>query len=129
MPDENDKAWEYSQTWYDAEVYLAQVNEAADRRLEESIPYFYEKASLGDPGEILRGVFSDGIHHILAGDQTKFVKYALDAYSSSRAGTRYWAVHNLGYFVNYPDVKQALTKALQDNQRIIRGIAEEALAG
>lgn len=127
MPDEDDQLWVYSQTWYNAEIYLAQVNEAIERNLEESIPYFYEQASFGDPGEILRGVFKNGLSQIVSGDKAKFIKYALDAYDSPRAGTRYWSVHNLGYFTNDPHVTQTLRAALRDPEKIIRTMAEEAL--
>src|SRR6266545_6271313 len=57
LPDEQDAAWEDERTWYDlADRFVALADVAAHRRLYSAIPLLLERASYGDPGEMMRGL-------------------------------------------------------------------------
>ena len=128
MPDEDDEAWNLDRTWYYAEIYLAQLNQAQERKLEATVPYFFAQASYGDPGEILRGPFKSGMYWILNEDEEKLVHYAINAYHSDRRGTRYWAVHQLMVCSNNILARQVLEKALIDPEDRIKQVAEWGLS-
>ncbi|WP_338874935.1 hypothetical protein WBJ53_04875 [Spirosoma sp. SC4-14] len=127
MPDEDDNLWDYTKTWYEAEVFLADVNYAARHHLESVIPILYQKACYGDPGEILRGVFKNSVYDIASRDEEKVIHYAVQAYKSIRNGTRYWAVYSLSFFKDLPQAHSILVDALLDSEHQIRSFAEYSL--
>jgi hypothetical protein len=107
-----------------AYLYVALCDIAAARKLRAAVPLLLEKASFGDPGEMMRGL-RHTLEGIMAPDWSALTAICVTALESSRAGTRLWAAEQLRVLRD-PSASAALKTAMQDEVPEIREAAEAA---
>ncbi|WP_292064135.1 hypothetical protein [Brevundimonas sp. UBA7664] len=94
LPDEDSAEWDDEQTWDRANLYTALADVAAIRRLRAAIPLLLERASFGDPGEMMRGL-RHSLEAIVNPDWGALTTACMDLAASDRPGTRLWALTQL----------------------------------
>jgi hypothetical protein len=110
LKDEDDPAWEDPDYWNQAYLFVALGKLVGLRRLRQGIPLLLERACLGDPGEIMRGL-RHALEAAANGDGALLAELCIAAARSPRAGTRLWAIDQL---------------VVLDDQRA-RGVFEQAI--
>jgi HEAT repeats len=118
LPDEEDEAWNDDQTWRQAYLYVALADVAAQRKLTSAVVPLLEKASYGDPGEMMRGLRNQ-LEAIVAPDWKKLAHICSSLSKHPQKGTRLWSVHQLG-ILQEPEVLDYLTDALSDPADLVR---------
>jgi hypothetical protein len=127
LADEDDPVWSKEEYWHDtAEVYLALSDVCAKRRLRASIPLLLERASYGDPGEIMRGL-RHRLEAIVAPDWTCLADICLELAHSPRKGTRLWAINQLA-ILDDPRAKPLFERASETEPSWIAEAAAVGLA-
>jgi HEAT repeat protein len=121
LPDEEDEAWNDDQTWRQAYLYMALVDVAAQRKLTSAVVPLLEKASYGDPGEMMRGL-RNRLEAIAAPDWQKLAHICSSLSKHPHKGTRLWSVHQLG-ILREPEALANLTDALSDPADLVRSEA------
>jgi hypothetical protein len=144
LPDDAADAWRSDETWSLARRYVAIGDVAAERKLKSAVRLLLERASYGDPGEMMRG-----LRHVLEAiatpDWSFLAKAYVDASSFPHRGARLWAVAGLGVLRD-ASTMPALLQALRDpavevckeacqairmmcqDHAVLRDVALEALA-
>lgn len=105
--------------------YLALADIVAARRLPDAIPMLLDRACLGDPGEIMRG-----LHHCLeaavSGDGNALADICLSAARSERPGTRLWAIDELA-MLDDPRARSIFEEAIRVGPEELRWRAQIGL--
>jgi hypothetical protein len=118
LPDEADPAWEDPATWDRANLYHALAGVARERRLRPAAALLLERASHGDPGEMMRGLR----HHlegIFRPDARALSRLCRRLARAERPGTRMWAVAELGV-LRAPATLGVLLAGLRDPEALVR---------
>jgi hypothetical protein len=121
LPDEEDEAWNDDQTWRQAYLYVALADVAAQRKLTSAVVPLLEKASYGDPGEMMRGLRHQ-LEEIVAPDWKKLAHICSSLSKHPHKGTRLWSVHQLG-ILREPEALEHLADALSDPADLVRSEA------
>lgn len=125
LADESDDCWNDAGYRREAAyLYVALGDIAAARKLRAAVPLLLEKASFGDPGEMMRGL-RHTLEAIMAPDWRALASICVTALESSRAGTRLWAAEQLRVLKD-PSASAALKRAMQDGVPEVREAAEAA---
>jgi len=95
LPDEDDDGWCTDAPWARLELLVALADLLGDRRLDAGIGLVLDRLPLGDPGEVCRG-FRHSFEHACTPDWSRLASICVARCASERAGTRYWALHQLG---------------------------------
>lgn len=106
-------------------LFVALADVCASRRLRAAAPLLLDRASMSDAGELMRGL-RHSLEAIFAPDWAALADVCIEATKSSRAGTRYWAVHALAVLRD-PRSEAALSARLDDDVADIRDEATFAL--
>ena len=126
LADESDKLWEGEDYWNQvAYPYLALADVAAERRLRPAIGLLLERASFGDPGEIMRGL-RHNLEAIANPDWDILADECLQAAQSKRPGTRLWAINELA-ILGDARAKPVCEAAIAEGPDELRQAAELAL--
>lgn len=95
LPPESHKDWNEESTWLAAYRFLAFSDLCATRRIRASVPLLLDRASSGDPGEMMRG-----LRHTLEGifdpDRSGLAAVLCESTKSASPGARRWALNELG---------------------------------
>lgn len=94
LPDEDSTEWDDARTWDEARRFVALADAAAARRLTAAIPLLLERASFGDPGEMMRGL-RHRLEAIVNPDWDVLATRCIALAASERFGTRLWALDQL----------------------------------
>lgn len=94
LPDEASAEWDDDDTWDRANRFMALADVAAARRLRAAIPLLLERASFGDPGEMMRGL-RHALEAIVNPDWPALATICIERAASGRSGTRLWALEQL----------------------------------
>ncbi len=117
LPDEKDPGWKDLQTWVDlACPYLALAHIMGERRLEGAIIPLLEKASYGDPGEIMQGL-RHTLERIVDPDWPLLVRICVQVSKSPYRGARLWAIRELGILRDSTSF-DTLSNAIKDEELI-----------
>jgi hypothetical protein len=96
LPDEQDEAaWQLDATWQSTHLLIALAQHVAKRRLEAGVGLILDNMCFGDPYEVMRGM-RHKLEAAVAPDWQRLAEICISRCSSERAGTRYWAVDELG---------------------------------
>jgi hypothetical protein len=125
LADENDSCWQDESYWQTANLYLALADLTADRKLRPAIKLLLERASYGDPNEIMRGL-RHNLEAIVNPDWSYLTDVCLEAAQSSRLGTRLWAISELA-ILDDARAKSILEEAVKTGPDEIRLRAESGL--
>ena len=126
LADGSDSCWNDRSYWHNvAYPYLALWDVAAKRKLRAAIPLILDRACFGDPGEIMRNLCHT-IEAIVDPDWKALTAPCIDALSSPRPGTRFWAASELGRLRD-PAAIPALEQAADDVVPEVRQEIESAL--
>lgn len=125
FPDENDPAWTEDATWQEVHRFLALAEIAAARRLKPAIRVLLDRACYGDPGEVFRGLrhFNEAI---VNPKWSELADICLEAATSSRLGTRLWAIDQL-MIMDDERARPVFEKSIQADPEEIRWRAEQGL--
>lgn len=95
LADEGDSSWNSPEYWQRvASSYLAFADVAAERKLRRAVRPLLERASYGDPGEIMRGL-RHPLEAIFNPDWAGLADEYLAVARHERLGTRMWAIGGL----------------------------------
>jgi hypothetical protein len=119
--DDDDPAWLEQATWDRAEFLLAAADAIGERRLLHAIAPLFQKASLGDAHEMMRGL-RHGPEQAAAPNWQALTNIMRPLTRHHRAGCRRWAVHELG-ILRDPQALDDLVSALGDDQPLVRSEA------
>jgi hypothetical protein len=125
LADESDACWQDENYWQTANLYLALADLAADRKLRSAIKLLLERASYGDPNEIMRGL-RHNLEAIVNPDWSYLTDICLEAAQSSRLGTRLWAIDELTILED-ARAKYIFEEAIKTEPEQIRWRAENGL--
>ncbi|HWE19952.1 MAG TPA: hypothetical protein VG758_22685 [Hyphomicrobiaceae bacterium] len=126
LADEGDQVWSDQGYWRDfAYRYVALSDVAAERQLRPAVRLLLERASNGDPGEMMRGL-RHASEHIFNPDWAALADVCIELSASKRPGTRLWAIDQL-MVLDDPRARQVFDKALHDQVDEIRQIAASGL--
>jgi len=126
LADEKDKCWLSDSYWSEvANPYVALADLAASRKLRPAIPLLLERASYGDPGEIMRGL-RHALEAIVSPDWAALADLCIAAADSARPGTKLWAIDQLVVLEDRRAVR-ILKASLQSEYEDIRDAAAMAL--
>ena len=126
LPDEDDPAWDDERTWREhADLYVALADVAAARRLRPALRLLLERASYGDPGEMMRGL-RHSLEEIVAPDWQVLTDACMEATTYPQRGARLWAVSELGVLRDARAL-QTLIDALNDPADEVRLMACKSL--
>jgi hypothetical protein len=127
LPAENDPAWEDERTWYElADRFTALADVAAHRRLYAAIPLLLERASYGDPGEMMRGL-RHCLEAIVNPDWHRLTDSCIQIATASQPGARLWSLDELG-ILRDPRALPIVIGALDDVADEVRTVACRSLA-
>jgi hypothetical protein len=124
LPDESDPAWDADGPWERAYLLTALGDVVAQRRLVEGIGLILDLLPLGDPGEMIRGM-RHALESAVDPDWNRLVSVCMSRAASPRAGTRFWAVDELGV-LRSPAALPVLIERLEDD---VLDVAEAACRG
>lgn len=125
LADENNPCWQDESYWRNADLYLALASLAAERKLRPAIKLLLERASYGDPNEIMRGL-RHKLEAIVNPDWSYLTDVCLEAAQSSRLGTRLWAISELA-ILDDVRAKPIFEEAVKTGAGEIRSRAESGL--
>jgi hypothetical protein len=126
LVDEEDAAWDRPEYWSEAHRYLALADVAAQRRLRAALRPLLDKACLGDPGEIMRGL-RHSLEAIVNPDWSALADVCLEAAAHSpRLGTRYWALEELS-ILDDPRARPLFEEIMRKGPAELRDPAEIGL--
>jgi hypothetical protein len=126
LADEGDQVWSDQGYWRDfAYRNVALSDVAAERQLRPAVRLLLERASNGDPGEMMRGL-RHASEHIFNPDWAALADVCIELSASKRPGTRLWAIDQL-MVLDDPRARQVFDKALHDQVDEIRQIAASGL--
>ena len=124
--DETDTVWETKDYW-GKEVYrfLALAEIVGTRRLKDGVQLLLERACFGDPGESMRGL-RHSCEAAFNPDWAALAYTCLPLATSTRPGTRLWAIHQL-VVIDDPCAASVYQRALSDDVQSVREIAAVGL--
>lgn len=127
LADEKDKCWLSDSYWEEvAYPYVALADLAASRKLRPAIPLLLERASYGDPGEIMRGL-RHALEAIVNPDWAALADLCIAAAGSARRGTKLWAINQL-VVLEDRRAERILLASIESEYEDIRDAAAMALA-
>jgi hypothetical protein len=97
---------------------FALADVAAQRKLTSAVVPLLEKASYGDPGEMMRGLRHQ-LEAIVAPDWQRLVHICLGLSKHPHRGTRLWSIHQLGV-LQEAETLDYLAEALNDSADLVR---------
>jgi hypothetical protein len=122
LADEGDPVWNNETYWWDfAYHYVALSDVAAERRLRPAVRLLLERASNGDPGEIMRGL-RHACERMFDPDWGDLADVCIELSASKRPGTRLWAIYQL-MILDDPRAQQVFERAMCDEIAEIRSNA------
>ena len=124
LPPELSDAWSSDATWAKAHLFVALADLAAKRKLRAAAPLLLERASLGDPGEMMRGL-RHSLEKIFKPDWPALTQVCITQLQSGPAGARLWALDQLGVLRD-PKSLEAILARLTDEQAEVREFARQA---
>jgi hypothetical protein len=126
LPDEQDPVWEEDRTWYElADRFVALADLAAHRRLYSAIPLLLERASYGDPGEMMRGL-RHSLEAIVKPEWHRLTDICMQMAQAPQRGARLWSIDELG-ILRDPRAVPTLINALDDAADQVRAAACRSL--
>lgn len=122
LADEGITNWGVQSSWWDAaNLYVALGDVAAERRLRPAVKLLLERASNGDPGEMMRGL-RHGFEAIFSPDWTALADVCIELCGSERPGTRMWSAHQL-MILDDPRARPVFERLLCDESTETRDFA------
>lgn len=122
LADEDDPVWNEETYWKDfAYRFVALSDVAAERRLRPAVRLLLERASNGDPGEMMRGL-RHACERIFEPDWAELADVCIELSASKRPGTRLWAIHQL-MILDDPRARQVFESVMCDEICEIRSTA------
>jgi hypothetical protein len=106
-------------------LYVAHADLARARRLIGAIPLLYERASYGDPGEMMRGLRHQ-MEAIVDPTWPVLTRLSMRAAKYPQRGARLWAIRQLGVLRDTAAFG-TLVAALTDEAELVRAEARLAL--
>ena len=126
LPAEDDAAWDEDRTYLEqAGPFLALAELAAERQLRPALRLLLERASYGDPYEMMRGL-RHPLERIVAPEWDVLTEACLQAAQLPHRGARLWAIEELGR-LDDPRALDTLIAALEDPATLVREAAVGAL--
>jgi hypothetical protein len=124
LPDENAATWDSDETWSAAYLLVAMADLIARRRIVDGVGLVLDRMCFGDPGEMMRGL-RHAFEGALDPDWARLVSICASRCASQRAGTRYWAVQELG-ILRRPSGLPAVLALFDDREHEIAEAAMQA---
>jgi HEAT repeat protein len=119
LPAEDDPAWYEVRTWREhASVYLALADIVAERKLRPALLLLLERASYGDPFEIMRGL-RHRLEAVVNPDWDALTDVCIQAASRPQRGARLWAIRELG-ILRDAHTLETVINALDDEAHKVR---------
>jgi HEAT repeats len=115
--DDDDPAWLDDATWDRLELLLAVADAIGERRLVRAIAPLFARAALGDGYEMMQGL-RHGPEHAVASHRD-LAEILVPLLRHSRAGSRRWAVRELGILRELNTLVYLLS-ALEDPEPLVR---------
>jgi hypothetical protein len=125
LPPEASDAWSSDATWARARLFVALSDLAAKRKLRAAAPLLLERAALGDPGELMRGL-RHSLEKIFKPDWPALVKVCLAQLESRAPGARLWALDQLAVLRD-PKSLESILPRLTDEHAEVREFARQAV--
>ncbi len=125
LPPEPSDAWSSDATWARAHLFVALADLAAKRKLRAAAPLLLERAALGDPGEMMRGL-RHSLEKIFKPDWPALVQVCITQLQTGPAGARAWALDQLAVLRDPTSLDAILTR-LTDEQLEVREFARQAV--
>lgn len=125
LADEADPAWHDEAYWRQSYRYVALADVAAARKLRPAVRLLLERASNGDPGEMMRGM-RHAFEAIFNPDWVALADVCIDLCGSTRTGTRLWAMHQL-MILDDPRARPVFERARNDGNDEVRRSAAAGL--
>jgi hypothetical protein len=96
LPDDGDAEWELDATWTRAYELVALSEVVAERHLVDGIGLVLDKMCLGDRDDMMMCGMRHAFEAAVDKDWPRLTSICVSRCTSERAGTRYWAVDELG---------------------------------
>ncbi len=126
LADEEDAIWDDDSYWMEiAYPYLALARAARERKLQDAIIPFLERACYGDPGEIMRGL-RHSLEGIVNPNWDVLADKCLQTVSHERPGTRLWSLKELAV-LDDPRARPYFEVAINSEFEEIRCAGESGL--
>lgn len=125
LPPETSDAWSAEATWERARLFVALADLAAKRKLRAAAPLLLERASLGDPGEMMRGL-RHTLEAIFKPDWEALAAVCLVRLQSKAPGARLWALDQLAVLRDQDSLEPVLAR-LTDEHAEVREFARQAV--
>lgn len=125
LPPEANDAWSSEATWARAHLFVALADLSAKRKLRAAAPLLLERAALGDPGELMRGL-RHSLENIFKPDWPALVQICITQLQTGPAGARAWALDQLAVLRDPKSLEAILTR-LTDEQAEVREFARQAV--
>jgi hypothetical protein len=125
LPAESSEAWSSEATWARARLFVALSDLAAKRKLRAAAPLLLERASLGDPGEMMRGL-RHALEKIFKPDWPALTEVCIAQLGSNAPGARLWALDQLAV-LRAPKSLEAIFPRLADEHAEVREFARQAV--
>lgn len=111
--------------WGRAQLFVALGDLAAKRKLRAAAPLLLERASLGDPGEMMRGL-RHTLEAIFKPDWDALAAVCLARLQSKSPGARLWALDQLAVLRDQDSLEPILAR-LTDEHAEVREFARQAV--
>jgi hypothetical protein len=126
LPDETDPSWDHDSIWARTDLLIALADLIAARRLEQGIGLVLDKMCFGDPGEVMRSM-RHSLEAAISPDWRRLAEICGERCASERAGTRYWAVQELGV-LREPSAMSTILNMFEDREREVALVAFSSAA-
>jgi hypothetical protein len=124
--DDDDPAWSDHRTFDRAYLLLALADEIGERRLVDGIAPLFARVALGDGYEMMPSV-RHGPERAVAGDWATLTGIMVSLAKHDRAGTRRWALWELGLLRDPGTLELLSGVARQDPEPVVRAEAVMSL--
>jgi len=127
LRDETDQIWNTSEYWKnEAYRFVALADLVAKRKLRDGVRLLLERASFGDPGEMMRGL-RHSCEAAFNPDWIGLAAACTPLAGSARPGTRLWAIDQLRV-LDDPAAEPVFRRALSDELQAVREVAASGIA-
>lgn len=117
LPDESDPVWQSDEIWTAVDLLHALAGLLAERRSHEAVGLILDRMAFGDPFESMRGMRHE-LEAAVDSDWSRLAEICVSRCSSERAGTRLWALSELGILREHSTLPVVLA-AFEDRELLV----------